>query len=119
MALSDRTTLRAINDLIHDLTAGIFPGAVLALWLVRNGARATMTPQALSDLAQSWSWIVLLMFIALAIFVITGSIRVSYRIRNTKPEAVASQGRVALIKHAFFVGIFVYSAVVAFMVIQP
>jgi putative copper export protein len=119
MALSDRLSFRVINDLVHDITAGVFPGAVLALWLVRNGARATLAPEAVSSLAQSWSWIVLVLFVALVLFVVTGSIRVSYRLHNIRTEETAAQGRSALIKHVVFILVFVYAAVVAFSVIQP
>jgi hypothetical protein len=70
-------------------------------------------------LVRGWSWIVGVIFIAIVVFVVTGSIRISYRLRNVKGDAVAAQGRSALIKHAAFVALFVYATVVAFMVIQP
>ncbi len=119
MGLTDRLPFRVVNDLVHDLTAGVFPGAVFGLWMVRSGAQAVLSPDALATMVRGWSWIVLVLFIAFAIFILTGSIRVSYRVRNIKPEALASQGRAALIKHAVFVAVFVYAAVVAFTVIQP
>ena len=119
MGLSDRLTFRVVNDLVHDLTAGIVPGAVLGLWFVRNGAKATLSPVDFASLVSGWSWIVAMIFAALAIFVITGSIRISYRVRNIKDSALAAQGRAALIKHAAFVIVFVYSAAMAFALIQP
>jgi hypothetical protein len=108
-----------VNDLLHDLTAGVVPGAVLALWYVRNGAKATLTPIDLATLVSSWSWIVALILVALVVFVVTGSIRISYRTRNVKDSALVAQGRSALIKHAFFVAIFVFASAMAFMLIQP
>lgn len=119
MGVTDRITVRVVNDLLHDLTAGVVPGAVLALWYVRNGAKAVVSPVELSTLASSWSWIVALIFIALAVFIVTGSIRLSYRERNLKESALKAQGRSALIKHAFFVSIFVYASAMAFVLIQP
>ena len=119
MGVTDRLSFRIANDLVHDVTAGVVPGTVLALWLVRAGAKGTIAPAELSTLVSSWSWIVLLIFVAVVIFVVTGSIRISYRTRNIRPEALKAQGRSALIKHAVFVLVFVYATVVGFMVIQP
>ena len=119
MKLSDRLSFRVVNDLVHDVTAGVFPGAVLALWLVRRGASAVLGPDALSTMIRGWSWIVLALFIVVVVFVVTGSIRVGYRVRNISPEALQAQGRSAMIKHAVFVLVFVCATVVAFSVIQP
>jgi hypothetical protein len=119
MGLTDRLPLRVMNDLAHDVTAGVVPGAVLALWLVRNGAKASLGPEALATMVRGWSWIVLVLFVAVVIFVVTGSIRVTYRTLNIRKEALEAQGRSALIKHAVFVPLFVYAAVVAFTIIQP
>ena len=119
MKLSDRLSFRVVNDLLHDVTAGVFPGAVLALWLVRKGAAATLSPDAVATMVRSWSWIVLLLFVVIVVFVVTGSMRVSYRTRNISAEALQAQGRSAMIKHAVFVLVFVYATVVAFTVIQP
>jgi hypothetical protein len=119
MGLSDRLTFRVVNDLVHDLTAGMVPGAVAALWMVRNGAAGSLTPEALSGLVRGWSWIVGAVFVAMVVFIVTGAIRLSYRARNISPEALAAQGRSALIKHAFFVAASVYAVVMAFMVLQP
>jgi hypothetical protein len=119
MAISDKLTFRVVNDLLHDLTAGVVPGAVLALWMVRNGAKAVVTPVELASMVESWSWIVGLLFAAVVVFVVTGSVRISYRTRNLSEAGLQAQGRSALVKHAFFIAVFVYAAVVAFSVIQP
>lgn len=119
MALSDHLSLRVTNDLLHDVTAGVVPGAVLALWLVRSAAKVSLAPAEASTLVQGWSWIVLLMFVAVVIFIVTGSIRLSYRTRNIREDALPAQGRSAMIKHVFFVGIFVVAVVEAFILLQP
>ena len=119
MGLTQRLWFRILNDLVHDVTAGVVPGAVLALWLVRNGAKTTLNPTDLSALAQSWTWIILAVFVALAVFVVTGSIRISYRTRNLRADALQSQGRAVLIKHAVFILLFLYATVMAFVLIQP
>lgn len=119
MGLTRHLWFRVLNDLVHDITAGVVPGAVLALWLVRNGATATLNPSDLSALAQGWTWIVLIAFAALALLVVTGSIRIGYRTRNLRPDAIPSQGRAALIKHAVFIPLFLCATVVAFVLVQP
>jgi hypothetical protein len=119
MGITQRLWFRVLNDLVHDVTAGVVPGAVLALWLVRTGAKATLNASDLSALAQSWTWIVPLIFGALVIFAVTGSIRLGYRTRNLRPDALQAQGRAALIKHGVFILLFLYATVMAFVVIQP
>jgi putative copper export protein len=119
VAMSDHLSVRVTNDLVHDVTAGVVPGAVLALWFVRAAAKAALAPADVSTLVQGWSWIVLLMFVAVVIFVVTGSIRLVYRTRNLRDDALPAQGRSALIKHAVFVAIFVVAVVEAFVLLQP
>ena len=111
MKLSQRPTFQIVIDLVHDLTAGMLPGAVLALWLVRRGAEASLGSDAASTLAQSWTWIVAFIFVTLVIFVVSGSIRLSYHAQ--------AHGRVALIKHSAFILVWVGATIVAFTVIQP
>jgi putative copper export protein len=111
MGLSKRLWFRVVNDILHDLSAGVSPGAVLALWLVRAGAEKTLPPDVFSTTMRTWSWILLL--------VVTGSVRLNYRNLSVSPEALRSKGRAALVKHAVFVSLFVASAVVAFTILQP
>lgn len=119
MGLTDRSSFRLVNDLVHDVTAGIVPGAVLSLWLVRNGAKASLGPAVLSTLVGSWSWIVLVVFVAMVVFIVTGSVRLAYRSHHVSLHAIKAQGRSALIKHAVFVVLFVFATLMAFIVIQP
>jgi hypothetical protein len=110
---------RVVVDLVHDITAGVGPGAVLALWLVRGGAATTVAPAELSTMVSSWSWIVLILFLEVVILVVTGAVRVSYRTHNTREDALVAQGRAALLKHAVFIPLFIFATVVGFMTIQP
>lgn len=116
--LTNMLWFRVLNDLLHDLTAGFFPGAVFALWLARRAAAGTLSAQTLTPLVASWSWVVLLLFIAALILVVTGAVRLNYRTRNTREDALSAQGRAATIKHVVFVAVFVYAAVMAFVVVQ-
>ena len=114
MRLTSRTWLRVVNDLLHDMAAGLAPGSVLALWLVRNGAAATVDPTTLAEMTRTWSWIVLVLLVALVVIVATGAVRTYYWSATIRPEDAKSRGRAALIKHAVFAVVFVYAAVVAF-----
>jgi len=119
MALSDHLSVRAVNDMVHDLSAGVVPAQALALWLVRQGAKATLAPDAMASLVRGWSWIVLVIVVAMVLLVITGSIRLGYRTRNLREDALAAQARSALVKHGVMVALFVGGVVLAFMAIQP
>ena len=118
MRLSTMLWFRVANDLLHDLTAGVVPGVVLALWMVRNGAKTALAPEATATLITSWSWIVFVIFLAIVVLVVTGAVRISYRTRNIREDAMHAQGLSAMIKHAVFVAVFVYATVVAFGILQ-
>jgi len=118
VALSERLWFRVINDSLHDLSAGAGPGAVIGVWLARNGARATLDPAGFASLGRTWTPLLFVLFLALAILVVTGAVRLSYRTLGTAPDALAGKGRTALIKHALFVAVFIASTAVAFSLIQ-
>jgi heme/copper-type cytochrome/quinol oxidase subunit 2 len=118
MHLTRHASFRAVNDLLHDLAAGVGPGAVLALWLARGGALKVLDPAAVLDMTRSWTWVLLILFVALVVLVVTGAVRLSYHNVTTRPEKEAERGRAALIKHVVFAAIFVGSAIVAFGLLQ-
>jgi hypothetical protein len=105
-----KTWLRAMNDILHDLAAGAWPGTVFGLWMVRRGAVAALGAQAASDLARGWTWILTVMLVALVVQVATGGARLFY--------LKAPAGRVAGAKHAVFVLVFIGAAITAFAVLQ-
>jgi putative copper export protein len=118
MGTAFKTWLRAINDKLHDLAAGAWPGAVFALWMVRRGAVAALGAQPASDLARTWSWVLTVMLVALVVQVATGGARLFYWKVPIAPELVQSKGRVAAAKHVVFVLAFVGAAIVAFSLLQ-
>jgi putative copper export protein len=118
MAISEQLWFRVINDSLHDLAAGVGPGAVIGLWLVRDGARATLEPPVFAGLTQTWASILIVLFLALTVLVLTGALRLTYRTIGVKPEALASRGRAALIKHALFVSIFIVATAAVFSMLQ-
>jgi putative copper export protein len=115
MGAAVKTWSRAINDILHDLAAGVWPGAVFALWMVRRTATSALGSQAMSSaLARSWTWILAVMLAALVVQVATGGARLFYWKAPVDPSQVRKKGRVAGAKHAVFVLIFVIAAVEAF-----
>jgi putative copper export protein len=119
MGLSNRLWFRVVNDLLHDVAAGVSPGAVLALWLVRAGAKEALPSEMFATTMRTWSWILLILFAALVVSVVTGSVRLNYRTLGVSPDALEAKGRAALAKHAVFAVVFVASAVAAFSILQP
>ena len=118
MGSAVRTWLRTINDLLHDLAAGAWPGTVFALWMVRRGVASALGAQAASDLARTWTWILTVMVVALVVQVATGGARLFYWKAPVAADLVQTKGRIAGAKHAVFALVFVVAAVAAFMVLQ-
>ena len=108
-----RLWVRVVNDILHDLSAGAWPGAVAAAWLVRSGARGALSAAAFADLQQAWSAVFLIMAVALAVLVVTGIVRLRYRSLGIPPDLLAARTRAALIKHAVFVTVFLLAIVAA------
>lgn len=115
---SVKTWLRAINDILHDLAAGAWPGAVVGVRMVRRGLTAAIGAQAASDAARSWTWILTIMLVALVVQVATGGARLFYWKAPVATEQVQTKGRVAAAKHVVFVAVFVVAAVYAFALLQ-
>jgi putative copper export protein len=113
-----KTWLRAMNDILHDLAAGAWPGTVFGLWMVRRGAVAALGAQAASDLARGWTWILTVMLVALVVQVATGGARLFYWKGPVASDLVQSKGRIAGAKHAVFVLVFIGAAITAFAVLQ-
>lgn len=107
--------IRIANDLLHDLAAGAWPGAVAALWLAQR--RADLPVDVAPEVARSWSSIFWVMVVALAILVITGLIRTNYRANGLPPEVAQARGSTAVVKHVFFVGVFAAATAVAIVIL--
>lgn len=118
MGLSMKVWLRALNDLVHDLAAGVWPGAVFALWMVSNGARTVVSPGEYATLTRSWTWILAVLLVAVVLQIATGAVRLTHWSSALHPEHVSARGRVALAKHAVFITLFVGAAVAAFSILQ-
>jgi putative copper export protein len=119
MALWSYTGARVTNDVLHDLAAGAWPGAVAALWIVRSGSTSALRPEALALALKSWSGLFAVLVVALAVLIATGAGRLSYRGLGVRPAVLASRARTALIKHGVFVTVLVAATVWAFMLLKP
>lgn len=119
MGLLSSLGLRVVNDLVHDLAAGAWPGAVTALWLLRKGAKSALPPDAFATTLPGWSAVLLIMLAALAVLVVTGIVRVNYRSLGVPPDLLRARTRAAVIKHVVFSLVFIFATVAAIALLQP
>lgn len=99
---------RIANDLLHDLAAGVFPGAVGGAWLVR-GVLEAMDPGkgAVVTLASGPLWGVC--FVGLAVSISTGLLRLRYWRLNVRSGFFESKKQMAATKHILFVFVLLLS----------
>lgn len=102
---------RIVIEVLHDLAAGAWPGAVLAFWLARDRVIG-LDPEALDATVSAWSSVFWIMGVSALLLLVTGLVRASYRI-GTPSAVLEARTRTPLIKHAVFVSVFVYATVVA------
>ena len=114
MGLTHRLWFRIVNDVVHDLAAGAWPGAVMALWIARSVARGSVPSDVYAVVQRAWSGIPLIMIVALAVLVATGGVRLYYRGFGLPGELLKARGRAALIKHAVFTTVFLVATVIGF-----
>lgn len=118
MDLWGRQWLRIANDSIHDLAAGAWPGAVIALWFALDASRRTFQRDTIVTVLHASSSIWLVWFLALLLLVATGAARVNYRTRGLTAEIAAARTRAALWKHLIFVTVFALSTVAAYLMLR-
>jgi hypothetical protein len=92
---------RAVVDVLHDLAAGAFPGAVAAAYLIsRAGERMALdTGNIALTLPAAWS----VLAIALVVLVATGLMRLRYWKTNVRAGFLETKSQMAVAKHAVFV----------------
>lgn len=118
MGLLSKLWFRIANDIVHDLAAGTWPGAAIALWLVRDRADRVLPPDTAALSLRAWSAAFLVMFGALATSIVTGIVRARYRTYGLTTPIIRSRTRAALIKHAVFVMVLILATVLAVMSLQ-
>jgi putative copper export protein len=102
--------LRIANDIVHDLSAGLWPGAAVAVWLVRRGAEAGLTSATVNVSPIAYGAVFPVMVAALAALVVTGLVRLGYRGVRGSPKTLV---RTVLIKHAAFSSVFILATALA------
>ena len=118
MALTSAKWFRVTNDVVHDLAAGMWPGLVLGMWLVRRGAAQILGAEAVGQLARTWTWVLGVAVAVAAVQIATGAARLSYRYHGIPEEVRTERGKIALAKHAVFVTAAVGALWMAFTTLQ-
>lgn len=93
---------RMFNDFVHDISAGLFPGAVAAVWALKT-AIATVDPGRAGLVRQAVGGVWFILAGALACLVVTGIFRLGYWRLNVREGFLETKGRTAVIKHMAFV----------------
>jgi hypothetical protein len=120
MRLLKSPWVRAALDILHDLAAGAWPGAVAALALARAGAeRYALGPEQTARMLDAWSGIWPILFLSLATLAATGGARLHYRALGIRPDGLPVRTRAALIKHAAFAVTILGVTVAAFILLRP
>ena len=110
--------MRTANAVVHDLAAGLWPGAVLALWIAHAGAADFAPAGTTAPIRVAWSGIYAILFLELAIQVVTGLIRLRHRGLGVSTEALAAKNSVAQAKHVAFAAVLL-AATVGAVVLLP
>lgn len=91
MGLTKMVWFRVVNDLVHDIAAGMWPGMVVALWIVRRGALPVLDAEAVTTLASTWTWVLLAALVAATGQVVSGTVRLGYHYDGVPDEARSSR----------------------------
>jgi len=108
---------RIVVDFFHVVAAGVFPGAVLAAWVIRRGVESQGLGAAAVSRASGALWLVFLL--GLIVSVVTGSIRLRYWKSVVRPELLESRAQAAAVKHGLFVLLLLSSAIGLYVVQLP
>jgi hypothetical protein len=111
--------LKGANDILHDLAAGVWPGAAIAMWIARGSVQTLLSAEELNTVLRAWSGLFGFLLLVLVVQLVTGTFRLSYWNKVVIPEQVKPKGRVTWAKHGVFVASLIASATVVFMALQP
>lgn len=110
MAEQNNLNGRVANDLLHDLSAGLFPGAVIAAWLLRAGVDR-VDPGRGAVVAEASEGLWLILAFALSLLIATGIMRLRYWRLNVRSGFLESKRHMAVTKHVVFVTVQLLAAV--------
>jgi len=113
MALTGNLYVRAAIDFTHDIAAGLFPGGVIAAWMIRQRFESA-SPDAVGALETASTSLWLILLGALLALVITGALRLKYWRLNVRSGFMEAKKRMVLVKHTAFVLVLVASIAAMF-----
>jgi len=94
--------VRTVNDLLHALAAGFFPGTVAGAWVVR-GAINAVDPGGGAIVERATGGLVLVMILALGLSIGTGILRLRYWQLNVRQGFLETKKQMVVTKHIYFV----------------
>lgn len=100
MSLTNKMSVRIVNDFFHDIALGMWPGTVLAIWTVKSllwtapGTAVEVHSKVLSAI-----WV---LGASLVILIVTGAVRLNYYELNLRTGTLAAKHRMVIIKHTAF-----------------
>ena len=108
--MTNNKYFRAAAELIHGISAGMFPGAVWAAWMIRQGFIAA-PPSALLMLERATVNLFVILIVALVLQAATGVFRLHYYQLNIRQGFLETKRQMVLIKHLGFVTVLVLCVV--------
>jgi putative copper export protein len=108
-----RPWVRITNDSLHDLAAGAWPGAVIALWIAHVGAANYAAAGAAVPSPRAWLGIYAILVGVLVVQAATGLVRLRLRTLRMRDEAAAppKSSSVVLAKHAVFAVVLIVATI--------
>ena len=116
MGFTSNVYIRSAVEVLHDIAAGAFPGAVLAAWMIRGRVDA-MSPDAGAVVGKASLSLWLILMGALFVVGVTGPIRLSYWRLNARAGSLEAKKRRVLIKHTAFVLLWIGAVALAVTVL--
>jgi hypothetical protein len=117
VSLTSKTGVRIVNDFVHDVAFGLWPGTVLAIWTVRGlTGSAPGTAVQLHAQVLSASWVLGVSLVAL---VVTGTARLNYYELNLRSGTLPAKHRMVVIKHVAFTALLVACTVWFWYLLPP
>ena len=117
MSATSHTSVRIVNDFLHDIGLALWPGAVLGVWTLRGVLEsAPVDPIALHTRMLAVTWI---LGASLAILVVTGAVRLNYYELNLRAGTLPAKHHMVVIKHVAFALLLVLSTAWFFYLLPP
>jgi hypothetical protein len=117
VSATSHTSVRIVNDFLHDIGLALWPGAVLGVWTLRGVLEsAPVDPIALHTRMLAVTWI---LGASLAILVVTGAVRLNYYELNLRSGTLSAKHRMVVVKHTAFTLLLILSTVWFWHLLPP